>query len=286
VLPTFALTLAQWAPDAVGSQGGFHTLTAMHGAQQQRLHRELPRAGELAMTATVTGVWDKGAAAVFDIRVDSDYFAPPSDEPTWISEWGADGIRVNAVAPHALSPGLKWWTEANPEEAAEFVKTIPLGRVGDCERDIGRAVAFLVGPDAGYLTGATPVGRAILAFLDPESVDGLLHDRLSNPVSARGRTLSTLHQDLNRIRQRHGVSIDRTSDRPRWFAAAAVAIRGPMVNWPRSVRAPSRARASWIGRCPCSWKPGGGPAASCELTADDSLTVGDVHGPLPGLPRG
>lgn len=257
MLPTFALTLAQRAPDAVGSQGGFDTLTAMHGAQQLRLHRELPRAGELAMTATVTGVWDKGAAAVFDIRVDSDYFAPPSDEPTWISEWGADGIRVNAVAPHALSPGLKWWTEANSEEAAEFVKAIPLGRVGDCERDIGRGVAFLVGPDAGYLTGATPVGRAMLAF-----------------------------QDLNRIRQRHGVSIDRTSDRPRWFAAAAVAIRGPMVNWPRSVRAPSRARASWIGRCPCSWKPGGGPAASCELTADDSLTVGDVHGPLPGPPRG
>ncbi|WP_063034118.1 SDR family NAD(P)-dependent oxidoreductase [Nocardia grenadensis] len=74
---------------------------------------------------------------------------------TAASEWGRDGIRVNAVAPHALSPGLKWWTERNPEEAAEFVATIPLGRIGDCENDIGRAVAFLVGPDAGYLTGAT-----------------------------------------------------------------------------------------------------------------------------------
>ncbi|WP_127782355.1 SDR family oxidoreductase [Rhodococcus sp. X156] len=74
---------------------------------------------------------------------------------TAASEWGVDGIRVNAVAPHALSPGLKWWTENRPEEAAEFVKTIPLGRIGDCEQDIGRAVAFLVGPDAGYLSGAT-----------------------------------------------------------------------------------------------------------------------------------
>ncbi|GAB3628282.1 short-chain dehydrogenase [Pandoraea terrae] len=71
------------------------------------------------------------------------------------SEWGRDNIRVNAVAPHALSPGLKWWTEKHPEEAAEFVKTIPLGRVGECEEDIGRAVAFLVSADAGYLTGAT-----------------------------------------------------------------------------------------------------------------------------------
>lgn len=70
-------------------------------------------------------------------------------------EWAADGIRVNAIAPHALSPGLKGWTEANPEEAAEFVATIPMGRIGECEDDIGRAVVALVGSDLRYLTGAT-----------------------------------------------------------------------------------------------------------------------------------
>ncbi|MFC3106566.1 SDR family NAD(P)-dependent oxidoreductase [Undibacterium arcticum] len=70
-------------------------------------------------------------------------------------EWGADGIRVNAVAPHAMSPGMEGWVAARPEEAAAFFKTIPLGRVGDCEQDIGRAIVFLVGADAGYLTGAT-----------------------------------------------------------------------------------------------------------------------------------
>ncbi|MFD3810764.1 SDR family NAD(P)-dependent oxidoreductase [Rhodococcus sp. NPDC058639] len=71
------------------------------------------------------------------------------------SEWGVDGIRVNAVAPHAMSPGLAWWTENRPEEAAEFVATIPLRRIGDCEEDIGRAVAWIVSDDARYLTGAT-----------------------------------------------------------------------------------------------------------------------------------
>lgn len=74
---------------------------------------------------------------------------------TAASEWGPDNIRVNAVAPHAKSPALAWWADNRPEEAAEFVKTIPLGRIGECEEDIGRAVLFLVGPDAGYLTGAT-----------------------------------------------------------------------------------------------------------------------------------
>ncbi len=75
-------------------------------------------------------------------------------------EWAPDGIRVNAIAPHALSPGLQRWTETNPEEAAEFVASIPMRRIGDCEDDIGRAVVALVGPDLRYLTGATPRSTA------------------------------------------------------------------------------------------------------------------------------
>jgi NAD(P)-dependent dehydrogenase (short-subunit alcohol dehydrogenase family) len=70
-------------------------------------------------------------------------------------EWGQDNIRVNTVAPHALSPGLQGWMAAWPEEAAAFVKTIPLGRVGDCESDIGAAIVQLVGPGMVYLSGAT-----------------------------------------------------------------------------------------------------------------------------------
>ncbi|HEY9332527.1 MAG TPA: SDR family oxidoreductase [Streptomyces sp.] len=74
---------------------------------------------------------------------------------TAANEWGRDGIRVNAIAPHAVSPAYAGWQAAHPEEAAEFCASIPLGYVGDCEQDIGRAVAMLCGPDARYLTGAT-----------------------------------------------------------------------------------------------------------------------------------
>lgn len=70
-------------------------------------------------------------------------------------EWGKDNIRVLNVAPHAKTPALQWWMDKNPEEAGAFVAGIPLGRVGDPETDIGRAVVFLVSEDAGYLTGAT-----------------------------------------------------------------------------------------------------------------------------------
>lgn len=69
------------------------------------------------------------------------------------SEWGPDNIRVNTIAPHALSPGLKGWIEGNPEEAKAFFKTIPLGRVGECEEDIGAVALFLVSPASRYVTG-------------------------------------------------------------------------------------------------------------------------------------
>lgn len=71
------------------------------------------------------------------------------------AEFGPDKIRVLTVAPHAESPGLKWWVENNPDEAKAFFRTIPLGRIGQLEEDIGRAVVALCGDEMGYLTGAT-----------------------------------------------------------------------------------------------------------------------------------
>jgi len=71
------------------------------------------------------------------------------------SEWGGDNIRVLSIAPHAESPGMKYWIENNPDEAQAFFKSIPLGRVGKCEEDIGRAIVSLCSPNMAYLTGAT-----------------------------------------------------------------------------------------------------------------------------------
>ena len=62
---------------------------------------------------------------------------------------------MKAAHPHALSPGLQGWISRNPEEAEEFVASIPLRRIGDPVADIGRAVAALVSPDMQYLSGAT-----------------------------------------------------------------------------------------------------------------------------------
>ena len=68
-------------------------------------------------------------------------------------EWAVDNIRTNVILPHAKSPGLKWWIENRPEEAATFIASIPMRRVGECEEDIGCFVAILCSDGARYVNG-------------------------------------------------------------------------------------------------------------------------------------
>ncbi|MEJ3403119.1 SDR family oxidoreductase [Rathayibacter sp. YIM 133350] len=68
-------------------------------------------------------------------------------------EFGREGVRVNTVSPgtthteiHALA--------GRPNAPEERAPKIPMGRAGQ-PHEIAGAVAFLLGPDAGYITGAT-----------------------------------------------------------------------------------------------------------------------------------
>jgi acyl dehydratase len=74
VLPTFGLTLGLWASDALGEQGFFSSANALHGAQRLDVRAPLPPGGQLELSASVIGVWDKGSAAVFEIEVSCDCF--------------------------------------------------------------------------------------------------------------------------------------------------------------------------------------------------------------------
>lgn len=70
-------------------------------------------------------------------------------------EWGRYGIRVNVVVSNALSPAAEQFSRDEPERFRKLTKTMPLGRMGDPETDIGRAVVALVSDDLAYLTGDT-----------------------------------------------------------------------------------------------------------------------------------
>ena len=54
-----------------------------------------------------------------------------------------------------MSPGLKTWTENRPEEAAEFIASIPLRRIGECKEDIGDFVSMLCSEQSRYVNGQT-----------------------------------------------------------------------------------------------------------------------------------
>jgi len=70
-------------------------------------------------------------------------------------EWGRFGIRVNVICPFGDSPSAVEFNQEHPDAARAILRSTPLGRMGDCEQDIGRAVAALVSDDMSYLTGAT-----------------------------------------------------------------------------------------------------------------------------------
>lgn len=72
-------------------------------------------------------------------------------------EWGPLGVRVNGVAPSAVTPALVLHLEREPHMRTHMIARSPLRRFGDAEHDVGRAVTFLIGPDSGFITGQTLV---------------------------------------------------------------------------------------------------------------------------------
>lgn len=145
VLPAFALTLAQWAPDVLGGAGAFQVGNALHGSQSLQTLAPLPASGELSMSARVSGVWDKGSAAVYDVTVESDYFvatwslfAPgrggfggergagkppaPEGEPAWTAELPT---AANAALLYRLL-GDRHHIHVDPEAAAGIGQTRPI----------------------------------------------------------------------------------------------------------------------------------------------------------------
>ena len=71
------------------------------------------------------------------------------------TEFGPDGIRVNAIAPgHIVSEGLAEKWEENPDGLAFFAEQYPVRRTGIPD-DIANGIAFLCSDDASFITGHT-----------------------------------------------------------------------------------------------------------------------------------
>ena len=88
---------------------------------------------------------------------------------TLAAEWGADGIRVNAIAPWYIRTPLAAGVLGRSEYHASVIARTPLARVGEPE-EVAAAAAFLCMSGASYISGACiPVDGGFLssAFTPP-----------------------------------------------------------------------------------------------------------------------
>lgn len=75
-------------------------------------------------------------------------------------EWGADGIRVNAVHPWYIRTRLTEAVLSDEARRQRILDATPLGRIGEPE-DVARVIAFLAMPAAAHVSGAhVPVDGA------------------------------------------------------------------------------------------------------------------------------
>jgi acyl dehydratase len=97
VLPTFPVVVPQGS-GAFGQIGTFNPALLVHGEQSVALHGPLPVEGSVRSVTTITGIYDKGSAAVVAFRTDAT--DKSTGEPLWTTSnsafirgeggWGGD----------------------------------------------------------------------------------------------------------------------------------------------------------------------------------------------------
>jgi len=70
-------------------------------------------------------------------------------------EWARYGITCNVLCPSAISPPWQAFERWAPDRAAELLESVPMGRMGDAEHDIGPVAVFLASDESRFVTGNT-----------------------------------------------------------------------------------------------------------------------------------
>lgn len=127
--PTFPVVIGAGAGGSVmGKIGSFNPAMLVHGQQAVTLHRVLPVAGTATLTSRITGIYDKGKAAVVAMATDA---VLPGGEPLYTTTmsafirgeggWGGDrgpGGAVNVPPERAADHQVTYTT--SPDQALVY----------------------------------------------------------------------------------------------------------------------------------------------------------------------
>ncbi|AXH35862.1 SDR family NAD(P)-dependent oxidoreductase [Humibacter sp. BT305] len=137
------LTAAEWeALRATNIDGLFHLA-------QAALPRLVESGGNLVAVASVSGLAGDWGQAAYNATK----HAVLGFVRSLALDYGARGVRVNAVAPAFTLTDMTAGFADSPEALAPFINRIALGRPGT-PADVAPAVLFLASADAAYVTGA------------------------------------------------------------------------------------------------------------------------------------
>lgn len=177
---------------AAGLVNAAGVLGKMHPPQRLRMRdwdREMAvdlRGTYLACRAAGARMAARGAGAIVNIASVAGMSSAPvhgygpakaavlSLTTTLAAEWGPRGVRVNAVSPgFTRTPALEAAFASGALAEAELTRPAALRRLVE-PAEIARAVLWLLGPEAGAVTGANiPVDAGFLAGVTWQAYGGL-----------------------------------------------------------------------------------------------------------------
>jgi NAD(P)-dependent dehydrogenase (short-subunit alcohol dehydrogenase family) len=125
-----------------------NVFSAMRLAHCARPHLKQAEHGAVVLVSSIAGLFGNRQIGVYGMSK----AAENQLVRNLALEMGADGIRVNAVAPGLVKTDFAAALLADERMVRYFETTTPLRRLAE-PVDIARVIAFLCGPDSGWLSG-------------------------------------------------------------------------------------------------------------------------------------